>query len=118
MVETYPCPVEGCDHAPFKTPQALGSHLSIVHPGVAREKGTAREVPIVEEDFATLLNKFKIRDDLAANIAENISHTGGPRVFEDSEILLKRLTMWSSDIPPATAHQGPVVCRKGCRHSL
>jgi hypothetical protein len=48
MAETYPCPVEGCDHAPFKTPQALG-----VHPGVAREKDTAREVPIVEVDFAT-----------------------------------------------------------------
>jgi hypothetical protein len=30
MAETYPCPVEGCDHAPFKTPQALGSHISIV----------------------------------------------------------------------------------------
>jgi hypothetical protein len=28
MAETYPCPVEGCDHAPFKTPQALGSHIS------------------------------------------------------------------------------------------
>jgi hypothetical protein len=38
---------------PFKTPQALGSHVSIVHPEVAREKGTAREVPIIEEDFTT-----------------------------------------------------------------
>ena len=53
MAETYPCPVEGCDHTPFKTPQALGSHISIVHPEVAREKGTAREVPIFEEDFTT-----------------------------------------------------------------
>jgi hypothetical protein len=53
MAETYPCPVEGCDHAPFKTPQALGSHISIVHLEVAREKDMAREVPIVEVDFAT-----------------------------------------------------------------
>jgi hypothetical protein len=30
MAETYPYPVEGYDHAPFKTPQALGSHISIV----------------------------------------------------------------------------------------
>ena len=53
MAETYPCPVEGCDHAPFKTPQALGSHISIVHPEVAREKGTASEFPIVEGGFTT-----------------------------------------------------------------
>ncbi len=53
MAETYRCSVEGCDHAPFKIPQALGSHISIVHPEVAREKGTAREVPIVEGGFTT-----------------------------------------------------------------
>ena len=53
MAETFPYPVEGCEHTPFKTPQALGSHISIGHPGVAREKGTAREVPIVEVDLAT-----------------------------------------------------------------
>jgi hypothetical protein len=100
MAETYPCPVEGCEHAPFKTPQALGSHLSIVHPGVEREKGTAREVPIVEEDFATLLKKFKVGANLATNIAENVSHTGGSRVFEEPELLYKRLVSWSSDIPP------------------
>ena len=32
MAETYPYPVDGCDHTPFKTPQALGSHISMVHP--------------------------------------------------------------------------------------
>jgi hypothetical protein len=53
MAETYPYPVDGCDNTPFKTPQALGSHISMVHPEVAREKGTAREVPIVEEAFTT-----------------------------------------------------------------
>ncbi len=53
MAETYPCPVEGCDHAPFKTPQTLGSHINIIHLEVAREKGTAREVPIVEGGFTT-----------------------------------------------------------------
>jgi len=68
---------------------------------LSEEEDWAREVPIVEEDFAALLTKFKVRPDLAANIAENISRPGGLRVFEDPEILLKRLTMWSIDIPPA-----------------
>jgi len=101
MAETLTCPVEGCDHPPFKTPQALQSHIRNMHPDYLAKESSARQVPIVEEDFATLLTKFKIRADLAANIAENISHTGGPRVFEDPEILLKRLSSWSSDIPPA-----------------
>jgi len=101
MAETLTCPVEGCDHPPFKTPQALQSHIRNMHPDYLAKESLARQVPIVEEDFATLLTKFKIRADLAANIAENISHTGGPRVFEDPEILLKRLSSWSSDIPPA-----------------
>jgi len=101
MAETYPCPVEGCDHEPFKTPQALQSHIRYIHPDFMGEKAPAREVPIVEDDFATLLKKFKIKADLAANIAENVSHTGGPRVFEEPELLLKRLSAWSSDITPA-----------------
>lgn len=60
-----------------------------------------REVPIVEEDFAKLLQKFKIKPELAANIAENISLTGGPTVFEDPAILTNRLQAWSGDISPA-----------------
>lgn len=95
------CPVAGCEHPPFKTPQALQSHLRYKHPESVGEQGLAREVPIVEEDFAKLLTKFKIKADLAYNIAENVSHTGGSRVFEDPDILLRRLTLWSSDIPPA-----------------
>lgn len=103
MVELYECPVEGCDHAPFKNSRALGSHIAYVHPEYKPEGGGAREVPIVEEDFATLLKKFKIGGaELAANIAENVSHTGGPRVFEDPEILLKRLSLWSTEIPAAS----------------
>ncbi|KKN30185.1 hypothetical protein LCGC14_0836620 [marine sediment metagenome] len=100
MGETYLCTVEGCDHVPFKTPQALASHIRNVHPDFIGEKASAREVPIVEDDFATLLRKFKIKADLATNIAENVSHTGGPRVFEDPELLLKRLARWSTDIAP------------------
>ena len=53
MTETYQCPVEGCDHVPFKSPQALQSHIRNIHPGFLKEKGPAREVPIVEEDFTT-----------------------------------------------------------------
>jgi hypothetical protein len=98
-MEEFECPVEGCEHEPFKTETALKSHLRSKHPDFAPEGG-AREVPIVEEDFATLLRKFKIKGDLAANIAENISHTGGPSVFEEPELLLKRLTAWSSDVNP------------------
>jgi len=98
----FKCPISECNHEPFKTVAGLKSHLRTRHPEFTPEDlGGAREVPIVEEDFATLLRKFKIRADLAANIAENVSHTGGPRAFEDAEILLKRLSKWSSDIPPA-----------------
>lgn len=52
MAELYECPVEGCDHSPFKTSQALNSHIRYVHPEY-EEGGGAREVPIVEEDFTT-----------------------------------------------------------------
>ena len=51
MAETYQCPVEGCDHSPFKTFQALQSHIRNIHPDFLKEKGPAREAPIVEEDF-------------------------------------------------------------------
>jgi len=51
MSESIPCPVEGCDHPPFKTSQALNGHIRNVHPEY--EGGGAREVPIVEEDFTT-----------------------------------------------------------------
>jgi hypothetical protein len=101
MADEFRCPVEGCEHPPFKTQQARLSHIRNVHPEFLEEGPPAREVPIVEEDFATLLKKFKIRADLATNIAENISHTGGPTVFEVPEILLKRLSLWSTEIPPA-----------------
>ena len=99
-MEEFQCPVEGCEHEPFKTETALKSHLRSKHPDFA-PTGEAREVPIVEEDFATLLKKYKIKGDLAANIAEHISHTGGPSVFEEPELLLKGLVAWSSDIAPS-----------------
>jgi len=101
---TFKCPVPGCEDSEkeFQKESALKSHIRSKHPEFVEGQGLAREVPIVEEDFATLLKKFKIRADLAANIAENISHTGGPRAFEDAEILLNRLTKWSTDITPAT----------------
>ena len=98
-MEEFQCPVEGCEHEPFKTETALKSHLRSKHPNSVPQVET-REVPIVEEDFATLLRKYKIKGDLAANIAEHISHTGGPSVFEEPELLLKGLVAWSSDIAP------------------
>jgi len=50
MKETYQCPPGGCDHPPFKTPQALRSHIRNIHPDFLEDKGPAREVPIVDED--------------------------------------------------------------------
>jgi len=101
-MEELKCPVEECEHEPFKTETALKSHLRNKHPDWISGGGEgAREVPIVEEDFATLLKKFKIKSDLAVNIAENISHTGGPSVFEEPEMLFKRLTAWSSEVNPS-----------------
>jgi len=100
MADTLKCPVEGCAHAPFKNLAGLNSHISSVHPGYEPGGEGAREVPIVEEDFATLLKKFRIKGGLAANIAQNVSHTGGPKVFEEPELLFKHLTTWSSDILP------------------
>jgi len=32
MSELLPCPVEGCDHPPFKTPQARQNHIRNIHP--------------------------------------------------------------------------------------
>ena len=65
------------------------------------EANEDRKTPIVEEDFAELLTKFKIKGDVAGNIAENISHTGGANVFEEPENLARRLTAWSTEIAPA-----------------
>ena len=53
MAKTYPCPVEVCDHAPFKTVQALQSHIRSSQSEVLEEKGLTKEVPIVEYDFTT-----------------------------------------------------------------
>jgi len=61
----------------------------------------SREVPIVEEDFATLLKKFKVKTEQATNIAEHISLTGGATVFEAPELLASRLAAWSSELTPA-----------------
>ena len=58
-MEEFKCPVEGCEHEPFKTETALKSHLRSKHPDLA-PKGEAREVPIVEEDFTILLNRLGV----------------------------------------------------------
>ncbi|GAH88312.1 unnamed protein product [marine sediment metagenome] len=49
------CPVSGCEDSEkeFKTEAALKSHIRNIHPEGLEEKGKAREVPIVEEDFTT-----------------------------------------------------------------
>ena len=51
MAELYECPVERCDHLPFKASQTPNRHIRNVHPEY--EGGGAREVPIVEEDLTT-----------------------------------------------------------------
>lgn len=101
MSDEIRCPVEDCEHPPFKTIQAQQSHIRSKHPELASKPDESNKVPIVEDDFANLLKKFKVNATLATNIAENVSHTGGSKVFEEPELLLKRLSLWSSDIPPA-----------------
>ncbi len=96
----FKCPVAECTYEPFGTLAGLKSHLRIKHPDFTLEEEEEREVPIIEEDFATLLKQFRIKAGLAAYIAKNVSHTGGSKVFEKPELLFKRLTAWSSDIPP------------------
>lgn len=65
------------------------------------KENEGRQVPIVEDDFAKLLKKFRIKSPLAENMAENISKTGGERVFEQPELLYERLIAWSGEVAPA-----------------
>ena len=46
--------------SPFKTATASKSHIRNIHPDFLEEKGPAREVPIVEEDSAILLNRLGV----------------------------------------------------------
>jgi len=49
------CPVSGCEDSEkeFKTEAGLKSHIRNKHPEWVGEGVAPREVPIVEEDFAT-----------------------------------------------------------------
>jgi len=98
---------EYCGKTGFKTPQALAGHIGFKHaeevasrekPGKQREE--LPEAPLTEEAFASLLQTFKLKADLARNIAINVSHTGGPNVFENPKLLLERLSLWSKEITP------------------
>lgn len=58
------------------------------------------EVPIVQEEFANFLRKYKVHKggEMCDTIAENIAETGGPSVFEVPEILATGLAKWSEYI--------------------
>ena len=58
------------------------------------------EVPIVQEEFANFLRKYKVAKggEMCDTIAENIAETGGANVFEDPETLAKGLGTWSEYI--------------------
>lgn len=58
------------------------------------------EVPIVQEEFANFLRKYKVSKggEMCDTIAENIGETGGADVFEDPEVLAKGLGSWSEYI--------------------
>lgn len=58
------------------------------------------EVPIVQEEFANFLRKYKVvkGGEMCDTIAENIGETGGADVFEDPEVLAKGLGTWSEYI--------------------
>jgi len=49
------CPVPGCEDSEkeFQKASALKSHIRSKHPEFMEPEGTAKEVPIVEEDFTT-----------------------------------------------------------------
>jgi len=64
------------------------------------EKEKTPETPDQERDFAGLLIKHNVKSTMTANIAEHIAHTGGPKVFEDPELLGKALTEWSEYASP------------------
>jgi len=58
------------------------------------------EVPIVQEEFANFLRKYKVvkGGEMCDTIAENIAETGGADVFETPEALAKGLGTWSEYI--------------------
>lgn len=62
-----------------------------------KEKGKI-EVPIIQEEFAEHLAKYRIKKEIVNTIAENIAEVGGPTVFETPEQLNERLTSWSQYI--------------------
>jgi len=47
------------------------------------------------------MRKFRIKPEVATNISNNISHIGGQTVFENPELLTKKLASWSTEISPA-----------------
>ncbi|MDO9581084.1 MAG: hypothetical protein Q7J06_11070 [Bacteroidales bacterium] len=58
------------------------------------------EVPIVQEEFANFLKKYKVAKggEMCGTIAENIAETGGADVFETPEAVAKGLGTWSEYI--------------------
>lgn len=56
------------------------------------------EVPIIQQEFAEHLGKYRIKKEMIDTIAENIAEVGGPTVFEDPETLNQKLVSWSQYI--------------------
>jgi len=65
------------------------------------------QVPQEEKAFSELLKKYQVglKGNMAETIAENISRTGGERVFEYPERLAERLTAWHEYISPVRRKQ-------------
>lgn len=56
------------------------------------------EVPMIQQEFAGHLAKYRVKKEIVDTIAENIAQVGGPLVFEDPEELNKRMITWSEYI--------------------
>lgn len=64
---------------------------------MVQEEGKV-EVPIIQQEFAEHLGKYRVKREMVDTIAENIAEVGGPIVFEDPEALNRNLVNWSQYI--------------------
>ncbi len=105
MGEEIKC--EYCGKTGFKNASGLAGHIGLKHlkevgasEAAEKPEEESPEAPLTEVAFAALLQSFNLKANLAKNIAVNVSHAGGPNVFESPKLLLERLSLWSKEITP------------------
>ena len=63
------------------------------------------EVPILQQEFAEHLAKYRVKGEMVNTIAENIAEVGGATIFEDPELLNQKLASWSQYIAASLRKQ-------------